>query len=82
MIKCFILPCLSPLGFDSNGMVVCASNGDHSKVEILRPPAGKINSFSFFHIPTHYSRISLVISISDSKVGERIFLEGKEALYP
>jgi len=28
-------------GFESNGMVVCASNGDHSAVEILRPPAGK-----------------------------------------
>jgi tRNA-binding EMAP/Myf-like protein len=24
----------------SNGMVLCASNADHSKVEILRPPEG------------------------------------------
>lgn len=24
----------------SCGMVLCASNGDHSQVEILRPPAG------------------------------------------
>lgn len=26
-------------GFESNGMVVCASNGDHTQVELLRPPA-------------------------------------------
>ena len=24
-------------GFPSNGMVVCASNGDHTDVEIIRP---------------------------------------------
>lgn len=28
------------IGFESNGMVVCASNGDHTKVELLRPPVG------------------------------------------
>ena len=27
-------------GFMSNGMVLCASSADHSKVELVRPPAG------------------------------------------
>ena len=27
-------------GIESNGMVVCASNEDHTKVELLQPPAG------------------------------------------
>jgi len=28
------------LGFNSNGMVLCASNEDHTKVELLRPKPG------------------------------------------
>jgi len=43
-------------GFNSNGMVLCASNEDHTKVEILRPKPG-------------------------SKIGERVKIQGKEALF-
>eukprot|EP00330_Aristerostoma_sp_ATCC50986_P005165 CAMPEP_0114594314 /NCGR_PEP_ID=MMETSP0125-20121206/15956_1 /TAXON_ID=485358 ORGANISM="Aristerostoma sp., Strain ATCC 50986" /NCGR_SAMPLE_ID=MMETSP0125 /ASSEMBLY_ACC=CAM_ASM_000245 /LENGTH=756 /DNA_ID=CAMNT_0001794465 /DNA_START=70 /DNA_END=2340 /DNA_ORIENTATION=+ len=40
-------------GFPSTGMVLCASNADHTQVELLRPP-------------------------TDSKVGERVVVEGYE----
>ena len=26
----------------SHGMVMCASNADHTKIEIVRPPAGSV----------------------------------------
>jgi aminoacyl tRNA synthase complex-interacting multifunctional protein 1 len=29
-------------GFESNGMVMCASNADHTKCEIMRPPEGSL----------------------------------------
>ena len=35
-------------GFNSNGMVLCASNSDHSKVELLRPhPDSKVGERVF-----------------------------------
>ena len=42
--------------FMSNGMVLCASGPNKSKIEIMRPPA-------------------------DAKLGERVKLEGQEALF-
>ena len=42
--------------FMSNGMVLCASGPNKSKIEIMRPPA-------------------------DAKIGERVKLEGQEALF-
>jgi tRNA-binding EMAP/Myf-like protein len=42
-------------GFNSNGMVVCASNADHTVVELLIP---------------------------EGELGERIYLEGFEELFP
>merc|ERR1712194_411793 len=40
---CVVVANLKPkklAGFPSNGMVLCASNADHSKVLIVEPPAG------------------------------------------
>lgn len=40
---CLVITNLKPRkigGFESNGMVLCTSNSDKSKVEILRPPEG------------------------------------------
>lgn len=40
---CLVMVNLKPKklgGFPSNGMVVCASNEEHSVVELLRPPEG------------------------------------------
>ena len=42
--------------FMSNGMVLCASGPNKSKIELMRPPA-------------------------DAKLGERVKLEGQEALF-
>ena len=42
-------------GFNSNGMVVCASNHDHTAVELLIP---------------------------EGELGERVYLEGFEELFP
>lgn len=46
----FVLANLKPrklAGFNSNGMILCASNADHTKVEILRPTGSKLCNFEF-----------------------------------
>mmetsp|Transcript_20836 Transcript_20836/g.36948 ORF Transcript_20836/g.36948 Transcript_20836/m.36948 type:complete len:795 (-) Transcript_20836:35-2419(-) len=54
VVVCCNLKARKLAGFNSHGMVICATAADKSKVEILTPPEG-------------------------SKVGERLFLEGRSA---
>ena len=59
-------------GFPSTGMVLCASNADHTQVELLRPPTGK-NSLGSINV--YWLEF---VNLLDSKVGERVVVEGYE----